>query len=58
MAALRLGHCDDGLRTLRHALSVAGARASTQPEVLRVLGDRLARYERTCEEFGRTPPAK
>lgn len=58
MAALQLGYCADGLRTLRQALSVAGARASTQPEVLRALGDRLARYERACVEAGRTPPAK
>jgi tetratricopeptide (TPR) repeat protein len=58
MAALRLGYCDDGLRSLRQALSVAGARASTPPESLRALGDRLSRYERACAEAGRIPPAK
>jgi hypothetical protein len=58
MAALRLGYCDDGLRTLSQALSVASAKASAQPEVLRALGDRLARYERACAEADRTPPAK
>lgn len=58
MSALQLGYCTDGLRSLRHALAIVSAKASTSPDILRSLGERLARYERACEQASRGPPEK
>nr|QKW93723.1 hypothetical protein [Vitiosangium cumulatum] len=58
ISALQLGYCTDGLRTLRQTLSVVSAKASTRPELLRSLGDRLTRYEHACDEAKRSTPAK
>ncbi|HEX8822599.1 MAG TPA: DUF1570 domain-containing protein [Archangium sp.] len=58
MSALQLGSCTHGLRSLRRTLDVVRAKRGTPPEVLGALGDRLTRYERACDQAGRSPPAK
>jgi tetratricopeptide (TPR) repeat protein len=58
MSALQLGHCTHGLRSLRHTLDIVSTKASTSPDILRSLGERLTRYERACEQASRSPPEK